>query len=175
HFAPARVAADDSKSSAVERYECPLFGIKMQRGFSIRLVRPVAGETPVGEDWSDVPVELGRGRIIRASHYRQRPNREQDLRTPSHIIRDSRTLAPTPNPASILAHFSHIALDTINGFTIGGRDRKLVSADARIESDTVVVSSPDVPRSRGGALRLGRQSRSDSLHPGRPTRLSFPD
>jgi len=34
--------------------------------------------------------------------------------------------------------------DKLKGFAIAGEDRKFIWADARIEGDTVVVSSPDV-------------------------------
>ena len=36
--------------------------------------------------------------------------------------------------------------DTLTGFAIAGRDKKFVWADARVDGDTVVVSSPGVPR-----------------------------
>jgi sialate O-acetylesterase len=43
--------------------------------------------------------------------------------------------------------------DKLTGFTIAGEDRKFVNADAAIEGDTVVVSSPEV--SRPAAVRFG--------------------
>ncbi|MCR9199050.1 MAG: sialate O-acetylesterase [Planctomycetaceae bacterium] len=38
------------------------------------------------------------------------------------------------------------ATDTVKGFAICGADRKFVWADARIDGDKVIVSSPDVPQ-----------------------------
>ena len=45
--------------------------------------------------------------------------------------------------------------DKLAGFSIAGADKKWVEADAQINGDKVVVSSPQVAQSRGGALRLG--------------------
>ena len=43
-------------------------------------------------------------------------------------------------------------------FAIAGADKRFVWADAKIERDTVIVSSPQVRRRRR-CVRLGRQSR----------------
>ena len=54
-------------------------------------------------------------------------------------------------PGSIRLHFTHtdgglvVKGDKLEEFTIAGDDRKWVWADARIDGDTVVVSSPSVP------------------------------
>ncbi len=54
-------------------------------------------------------------------------------------------------PSSIRLHFTHtdgglvVKGDKLEEFTIAGDDRKWVWADARIDGDTVVVSSPSVP------------------------------
>ncbi len=57
------------------------------------------------------------------------------------------------NGNEIRIHFSHVdsGLDAhgepaLQGFAIAGDDRKFHWADARIDGDTVVVSSPDVPK-----------------------------
>jgi sialate O-acetylesterase len=51
-------------------------------------------------------------------------------------------------------HFQHayggltaksLSIISVSGFEIAGEDRKFVGADARIEGDTVVVSSDQVP------------------------------
>ncbi len=53
--------------------------------------------------------------------------------------------------SSIRLHFANtdgglaVKGDKLAEFTIAGEDRKWVWADARIEGDTVVVSSPNVP------------------------------
>jgi sialate O-acetylesterase len=56
-------------------------------------------------------------------------------------------------PNSIRLHFTHTEGGLVNRgdkleFTIAGDDRKWVWADARIEGDTIVVSSPSVPNPR---------------------------
>jgi sialate O-acetylesterase len=54
-------------------------------------------------------------------------------------------------PGSIRLHFAHtdggliVRGDKLEEFSVAGDDRKWVWADARIEGDTVVVSSPSVP------------------------------
>ncbi len=53
---------------------------------------------------------------------------------------------------SLRLHFSHVSGglvtkgETLEGFAVAGEDRRWVWAKARIEGNTVVVSSPDVPK-----------------------------
>ena len=62
----------------------------------------------------------------------------------------------------------------LNGFVIAGEDRKFVFAEARIEGDTVTVSSPRSAEARRRPLRLGRLARGESLQWRRPSRLALP-
>ena len=43
----------------------------------------------------------------------------------------------------------------LTGFVVAGADRNFVWADAVIDGATIVVSSPDVPRTQVRPLRLG--------------------
>jgi sialate O-acetylesterase len=69
-----------------------------------------------------------------------------------NVVYSGPTLASVERlPGSIRLHFTHtdgglvVKGDKLGEFSIAGDDRKWVWADARIEGDTVVVSSPSVP------------------------------
>jgi sialate O-acetylesterase len=69
-----------------------------------------------------------------------------------HVVYSGPTLESVERqPGSIRLHFAHadggliIKGDKLGEFSIAGDDRKWYWADARIEGDTVVVSSPSVP------------------------------
>jgi sialate O-acetylesterase len=69
-----------------------------------------------------------------------------------HVVYEGPTLTSVERlPRSIRLHFAHsdgglVAKgDKLQEFAIAGEDRKWYWADARIEGDTIVVSSPSVP------------------------------
>jgi sialate O-acetylesterase len=69
-----------------------------------------------------------------------------------NVVHSGPTLASVERlPGSIRLHFTHVEGglvvkgDKLGEFSIAGDDRKWVWADARIEGDTVIVSSPSVP------------------------------
>jgi sialate O-acetylesterase len=69
-----------------------------------------------------------------------------------HVVYSGPTLASVERlPGEIRLHFTHtdgglvVKGAKLEEFSIAGEDRKWVWADARIEGDTVVVSSPSVP------------------------------
>jgi sialate O-acetylesterase len=69
-----------------------------------------------------------------------------------HVIYSGPTLASVERlPGAIRLHFAHteggliVKGAKLEEFSIAGEDRKWVWADARIEGDTIVVSSPSVP------------------------------
>ena len=62
----------------------------------------------------------------------------------------------------------------LKGFAIAGADKKFVWADAEIEGDHIVVSSPEVAEPVAVALRVGGQSRVQSRQRHRPPRLALP-
>ena len=69
-----------------------------------------------------------------------------------HVVYSGPTLASVERlPGEIRLHFTHtdgglvVKGAKLEEFSIAGKDRKWVWADARVEGDTVVVSSPLVP------------------------------
>ena len=60
------------------------------------------------------------------------------------------------------------------GFAIAGADRRWRWAEARIDGETVVVSSPDGAAARGRPLRLGRQPGGDAAQRRGPAGLALP-
>jgi sialate O-acetylesterase len=69
-----------------------------------------------------------------------------------HVVDSGPTLASIERlPGAIRLHFAHtdggliVKGAKLEEFSIAGEDRKWVWADARIEGDTIVVSSPSVP------------------------------
>ena len=59
--AGVRVARDDDLVAATVG-KGSLFGVEAQSGLALGFVRPMAGETLVGKDGSDVAIEIDRGR-----------------------------------------------------------------------------------------------------------------
>ena len=69
-----------------------------------------------------------------------------------HVVYSGPTLASVERlPGAIRLHFAHtdggliVKGEKLEEFSIAGEDRRWVWADARIEGDTIVVSSPSVP------------------------------
>jgi hypothetical protein len=56
-----------------------------------------------------------------------------------------------------------LSIISVSGFEIAGEDRKFVGADARIEGDTVVVSSDQVPHPDRRPLCVGHESAAQYL------------
>ena len=80
-----------------------------------------------------------------------------------------------------IVHFTHVGKglelrgDKLTGFTIAGDDRQFFyNADAKIEGDTVIVTSPKVAQARSRAFRLGQLPGRQSLEQRRPPRLAIP-
>ena len=62
----------------------------------------------------------------------------------------------------------------LTGFAIAGADKKFVWADAVIDGDTIVVSSPEVRRTQARPLRLGVEPDRQPLQQGRSARDHLP-
>ena len=99
-----------------------------------------------------------------------------------HVVYSGPTLSSVDRlPNEIRLHFAHtdgglvVKGRKLEEFAIAGEDRKWYWADAKIEGDTVVVSSPSVPNPK--EVRYAWQSNPDGdpLQRRGPARRSFPN
>ena len=79
--------------------------------------------------------------------------------------------AATPESGAMRVYFTHADgmrssnHEAITGFEIAGADGKYAPAEAKVEGNTIVVSSPQVASPDDGALRVGRRP---GVQPGQP-------